>query len=74
MDSIEFTNNDYKDNYYEEKRANGYIFTKDRIKNDGDMTPCASPEGISWWSKKLGRYRTSKEQREFVQNMVKTSK
>lgn len=74
MDSIEFINKDYKDSYYEGKKSRGYIFTKDRIKNDGDATPCPMPDGISWWSKKLGRYRTAEEQREFVQGMMKISK
>ena len=62
------------DNYYATKKANGFIFTKNNVKNDGDYTPIASPEGISWWDKKLGRYRTSKEQTEFVQKMVATKR
>lgn len=62
------------DNYYEAKKANGFIFTRNNIKNDGDYTPVTSPEGISWWSKELGRYRTSKEQTEFVQKMVAMKK
>lgn len=72
MDDIELLNKGYKDSYYEGKKSDGYIFTKGRIKNDGDTTPCAVPDGISWWSKKLGRYRTSKEQREFTQSNLKS--
>ena len=72
MIGIEFPNKGYKDSYYEGKKSDGYIFTKGRIKNDGDTTPCAVPDGISWWSKKLGRYRTSKEQSEFTQSNLKS--
>lgn len=62
------------DNYYEAKKKNGFIFTRNNTKNDGDYTPTTSTEGISWWSRKLGRYRTSEEQTKFVQKMISIGK
>lgn len=66
-------NNNY-DNYYEKKKRDNLIFTKNTMRNDGDFSPCNTPDGISWWDNKLGRYRTSEEQTKFVQKMMSIGK
>jgi hypothetical protein len=64
---------DYIDTYYEGKKARNLMFTENLLGKDSGKA-CAMPEGISWWSKELGRYRTAKEQQEFVDKMINMGK
>lgn len=63
-------NNKYTDLYYEGKKQKGYVFTSHNINPENGYEHCPQPEGISWWSKELGRYRTAEEQKEFVEKMM----
>ena len=61
----------YVDKYYEAKKARGFIFTKNNLHSGDGFDLCPQPDGISWWSKELGRYRTEEEQKEFVAKMMR---
>lgn len=62
--------------YFEEKKRKGFIFTLHNIDSSkpyvsmdpktGYSQPISQPDGPSYWSRKSGRYRTEKEQAEFV--------
>ena len=61
----------YVDKYYEAKKARGLIFTEHNLNKEKGYNICPQPDGISWWSKDLGRYRTEEEQKEFVTKMMR---
>ena len=65
-------NKEYIDNYYEDKKKKGLILTKGRISGKDDNSLISTtPDGITWWSAKLGRYRTPSEQTKYVQSLQK---
>lgn len=56
--------------YYVAKKLNGLIFTEKNINDTKDLIPAEPVGGISYWSRELGRYRTSKEQAEYVRMLA----
>ena len=62
--------------YLDEEKRRGYVFTLHNMNpnapykaiNDTGTraVPICPPPGPPWWSRKSGRYRTSKEQREYI--------
>ena len=62
------------DKYYENKKAIGLLFTKRNLKADEELIPCEMPQGISWWDKELGRYRTSEEQSSYCKQLLNNGK
>ena len=62
--------------YLDEEKRRGYVFTLHNMNPNAAYqamrlagirsTPVCPPEGPPWWSRKSGRYRTAKEQREYL--------